>query len=160
MHSSGAERDYHIARLHPLANQLRRILKSANVVRILVPVASDCLGQGFGGHARDRLFTGRIDVGYQQRVGVIERARELAHQVIRARIAVRLEQHYCAPAARSNLGRSQRRPDLGRMMAVVVNYHDSVDFTLDLEAPAGPGKRAQRFGDLFKQPTAIAASEL
>ena len=64
-----------------------------------------------------------------------ERGAELAREMARARVEVRLEEH-AEPAARESLARGRdRRGELGRMVAVVVDDRHAVSLR-DLEAAA------------------------
>ena len=74
-----------------------------------------------------------IDVGQHQLVGGVEGIEELAEQIARARVAVRLEEHDQA-AAEALARRRQGGADLGRMVTVVADHHDAAGFAAHLEA--------------------------
>ena len=97
---------------------------------------------------RDRLLARRVDLGHEQRVRSRERAAEVVDQVVRARVAVRLEGEH-QPPARPGLARGlDRRLDLGRMVAVVVDERDAPglrrDFADDLEPAADALEAGER----------------
>ena len=53
----------------------------------------DRRGQRFDCHPWDRRLPGRVDVGQHHSSAAGERSTELAHQLLRAGVAVRLEHH-------------------------------------------------------------------
>ena len=57
----------------------------------------------------DRLLGGGVDVGQQEHVGLVEGLAEVVPQRLRAREAVRLEEHHRAPRARAAAQRLERR---------------------------------------------------
>ncbi len=91
------------------------------------------------GHTRHRFLARGVDIRDRDVVGCRERRAELRRQVARPRVEVRLEEHAEATAGKSLSHGGDRRCDLGRVMAVVVDHRDAVDLG-DLEAPAGAGE--------------------
>ena len=85
--------------------------------------------------ARQRILARRVDVGEHDLVGGGQRVAELAHQVARAAVAMRLERHDDARRLRRASGR-QHRGDLGGMMAVVVDHANAVDLADSAESAA------------------------
>ena len=84
--------------------------------------------------------------------------------MLRAGVAVRLKRHHDAPAVRALRG-LERRLDLGRVVAVVVDHCHAASLAEDGEAPLHAGKRRQRFAHdrvaiTTSSATAIAASAL
>ena len=82
-------------------------------------------------------LAGRIDLGQDEDVRLVEGRGELVHEMGEPRVAVGLEDGDQAPRPAA-LGGVERRLDLGRMMAVVLDDHDVPDRGLELEAPARP----------------------
>ena len=108
-----------------------------------MPAPPQRVVQHLAGDPFDRVFAGRVDVGEKQLVGAVEGIEEVAEQVARARVAVRLKEHDdAAPEALAR--RRQRRPDLGRMVPVVAHHHDAADLAADLEAPVDAAELRQR----------------
>ena len=106
---------------------------------VLVPRGADGLRQRLARDALDGLLARGIDVRQHQNVGLIERAAEILPEMLRARVAVRLEEHQQAlvtAAAR----RFERGANFGGMMAVVVDQRDAVDDALDFKPPPTPRK--------------------
>ena len=98
--------------------------------------------------AGDRRLARRIDLGDQQRVGRRQHLREVVEQVAGARVAVRLEHQHQA-ALRPGLAHGlERRGDLGRVVAVVVDERDAAARSLDvaehLQAPVDALEARQR----------------
>ena len=75
--------------------------------------------------AGDRRLAGGVHLVDDERVGVGEHLRELVEQVARARVAMRLEGEHDAAAGPALAGGLDRRGDLGRVMAVVVDERDA-----------------------------------
>ena len=90
----------------------------------MVAVLADRLGELLRRDARDRLLAGGVDVGDEHDVGLVERARELVEEIARAGVAMRLEGDDDAPVVGA-LRRVERRLDLGRVVAVVVDERDA-----------------------------------
>ena len=86
-------------------------------------------------HAGDRALARGVDVGHRDVVGRGESASQLAREVTRARVEVRLEEHPQAPLAEALANRLDRGGDLARVVAVVVDDRH-VACLLDLEAAA------------------------
>ena len=77
-----------------------------------------------GCDALDRRFRRRVDIEHVHAIGLMKGAREIVHQRLRARVAVRLEQHVNASKAAGARGR-ERGANLGGVMAVVVDHGDA-----------------------------------
>ena len=98
--------------------------------------------------ALDRRFAGRIDIGDDHRVGIVEAGAELLEQRLQPRVAVRL--HHGDDLALGRFARRlQHRRDLDRMMAVVVDDGDAVPFAGAGEAPLDAAESRQRLADAF-----------
>ena len=75
-------------------------------------------------HARDRSFRSGVDIGDVYAIGLMKGAREIIHQRLRARVAVRLEQHVDTLKAAGARGR-ESGANLGGVVAVVVDHGDA-----------------------------------
>src|SRR5262245_39813772 len=144
-----AQRQRHIARFNYVQQGLFAMLDAADVARVPMPEFLDLLCQRLRGDAGNRVFARGVNVAQQHDVGVVKRPREIFAQRGRPRVAVRLEEHdQTTPAVFS---RGQRRANLGRVVAVIVDYQDAVLFTFDnafdLESSLGAPERLQPFGD-------------
>ena len=95
----------------------------------MVAVLADGLHQPLGAGAGDGRLTGRVDVGDEQHVGLVEGAGEVVEQVARPAVTVRLEGHDDpVPFARVRpLGGLERGADLRRVVAVVVDEGHAAD---------------------------------
>ena len=71
------------------------------------------LGQRIDRDAGNRLFARGVDVGQHDLVGIAQRRAERVHQLLRPRVAVRLERDH-EPASERRARRGQHRGDLGR----------------------------------------------
>ena len=91
---------------------------------MLNPVPRDRFHQRFRADTSDRLFARCVNVEHLDRVRIIKTSCELAHQVARARITVRLEYHVQPRVAASASG-AERGTYLRRMMPIVVDNIDS-----------------------------------
>ena len=87
----------------------------------------------------DGFFAGCVDVRHHQNVRLIKRAAKIFPEVLRARVAVRLEEDQQALVIAAARG-VERGANFGGMMAVVVDQGDAVERAFDFEAPADPGK--------------------
>src|SRR5688500_13200314 len=95
-------------------------------------------------HTVDRLFRSCINVQQINIVRVIERPREVVHQVHCARITMRLKN--CMQARKMAVpGSGERRANLRRMMAVIVEYSDAFFLASLLKPPVDTGKQVQSF---------------
>ena len=86
--------------------------------------------------ALDRLLARLVDLGDADGVGGRERGAELARQVSRPRVEVRLEEHEHA-AVRPLARRRDRRGDLARVVRVVVDDRDAAALADELETATG-----------------------
>src|SRR4030095_1042880 len=69
--------------------------------------------------AFNRRFTRRIDIQQEDRIGKVERASEILHEMHRAGITMRLEDGENFPKP-SGFCRAERRAYLGGMMSIIV----------------------------------------
>src|SRR6266436_1747858 len=146
-HVAGAERDHEIAATDDLCEMLddaRAV--AAKVSDIAMAMRADPVREIPARDTGDRRLAGRIDVHHDQHVSQIERRQELLPQVQRSRVPVRLE-HRHDPAVEPGLGGGQGRPDLGGMMAVVVDHRDAARAAEDLKPALDSGEAGQRFLD-------------
>src|SRR5712671_1562746 len=123
-------------------------LHGPEIEDVLMAGFTDGIGQSFAGYARDWRLAGRVDVGNHQNIGLVESAREFVPEMLRAGIAVRLKKHQQPIELADSCG-FQGGPDLGRMMAVVVDHSNVVDRAFNVEAPTNAGKFAQAFANQF-----------
>src|SRR5437868_7984378 len=101
-----------------LAQRGSSVIERADVVDVLMTETLDRRGQRFSRNAFDRIFTRRVNVRDEKHVSVVEGTRKLLHQIVSARVTVRLKQDHDAPAAGAQLRSGQRGPDLRRMVSV------------------------------------------
>src|SRR5687768_9234716 len=80
-----AEGQHHVALAYLLDEAGRGRLEVARVEGPAVAPPGDGLGQRLRGDPGDRLLAGRIDVGEDQDIGLVEAAAELVPEVLRAR---------------------------------------------------------------------------
>src|SRR6266436_7155379 len=121
-------------------------LHRAEVENIFVSGLANGVYQGFARHTGNGRFARRVNIRQHENVGLVESAAEFVPQVLRARVAVWLKENEQAmelAAARS----FERRTNLRRVMAVVVNHGDVVDHALDVEAACNPRKPRKPFAD-------------
>src|ERR1700757_815243 len=90
---SGADGEDGVAGPGALQQEFDGALHGTNVMDVLVSGLANSGNKGFAGDAGDRRFAGRIDVGEHEQVGLIEGAAELIPEMLRARIAMRLEKN-------------------------------------------------------------------
>src|SRR4029077_4439485 len=98
---------------------------------------------------RNGRLTGGVDVGEHQHVGLVEGAAEFLPQMLRARVAMWVEEHQ-QTIELANAGSFQRGPDFGGVMAVIIDYRDVVDGAFDVEAAADAREFAEAFADQFR----------
>src|SRR5213593_1884307 len=143
-HVAGAERDHEI----PAAGDLGEMLDDARAVAaevsdIAMAVRPDPVGEIPARDAGDRRLAGRVDVHHDQHVSQIERRQELVPQMLGPGVAVRLK-HRHDPTVEAGLGGGQGRPDLGRVMTVVVDHRDATGTTQDLKSALDSGESGER----------------
>ena len=166
-HAAGAERQHHVALAHLRAPAARWPRAGRPPTpRPRWPRSAIARASASARDARDRLLRRRVDVGEQQHVGLVEgagRSRPRAPACACSGAAGRAPRvRRCAGAAAQRL---ERRPDLGRVVAVVVDHEDAARLAAHLEAPVDAGERLEaRPGSPRRRrprsrPTATAASE-
>src|SRR5579884_3258875 len=122
---AGAQSNHHIIGLSNGESGLHRRVDGAGIFGAPVAKGPDALRYLLRGHALNRLFRSGIDISDEDIVGLMERTAEFVQQGLRPRVSVRLKQR--DHSRKMALARGcQRGPDLRRMMAVVVDYGDSV----------------------------------
>src|SRR5215510_40368 len=122
---AGAEADHVVAPAHQVLDAARELKRSVERDHLAVAARADRRHQRLAVGAGDRRLAGRIDVGDDHDVGVVEAGRELHEQVVQPRVAVRL--HYGDHLAVRRLARgAQHRRNLDRVMAVVVEHRDAI----------------------------------
>src|SRR5712692_10494567 len=89
------------------------------------------------GNVGNWLLARRVDVHQIKHVGAVERALEVVEKIARPGVTVRLKDRDDAASKRGPRGR-KCRPNLRRMMRVVVEHDSSPGFTLDFETPVNP----------------------
>src|SRR6266850_1555717 len=144
-HVAGAERDHEVAPTGDLAEVLddaRAV--AAEINDVAMSVRPDPVGEIRGRDAGDRRFAGRVDVHHDQYVSQVEGREELLAQVQGPSVPVWLE-HRHDPTVEPGLGGGQGRPDLGGMMAVVVDHRDAAGAPEDLKAALDTRESSQRF---------------
>ncbi len=107
-------------------------------------VLTDRLGQAGSRNTGQGRFAGRVDVGDDQDVGLVERAGEPVEQIAGSRVAMGLEGHHDA-APKGALRGIEGCLDLGGMMTIVVDQRDAVDLVDDREPTPHAAERGQRF---------------
>ena len=102
------------------------------------------------GHTGNRFFAGRIDIGDEDAIGLVEGSAELLLESERARIAVGLKHHqHTLPAAGAS-GRDGGG-NLGRMVPVVVDDQVALCFVADFKATSCASEVFERGGDLLER---------
>src|SRR6266404_1125132 len=139
---SGTDREDGVAGPGVLQQKFDGFLHGTNVMDVFVSGLANSGNKGFAGDARDRRFAGRIDVREDEQVGLIEGAAELIPEMLRARIAMRLEKNQQAVklTAASSF---ERGANLRRVVTVVVDYRDLVHGAFYVEAAADAAKVRQ-----------------
>src|ERR1700739_472733 len=143
---SGADGEDGVAGSGALQQKFDGVVHGTNVMDVLVSGFTDSGDKGFAGDAGDRRFTGRIDVGEDQQVGLIEGTAELVPEMLRTRVAMGLEknQQTVELAAASSF---ERGANLRRVVAVVVDDRDVVDGTFYVEAAPDASEIRQPLSD-------------
>src|ERR671923_241597 len=100
---------------------------------VVPPMPRDVSSESFTGHARDGRFAGRVNVGQHKKVGLVEGAAKFVPKMLRARVAMRLEEDEEAVEL-ATAGGIEGRTDFGGMMAVIVDDGDVVHHAFDVEA--------------------------
>ncbi len=90
-------------------------------------VGAQALDQGVAVDSRQRRFSGGINIGDDHRIGVVEAGAEAFEQVAQTAEAVGLH-HRDHLTGRDAPGGAKHRGDFDRMMRIVVDDGDAVDF--------------------------------
>src|SRR5271170_3265953 len=118
--ASCANGHHRVARTRLAQHKFDATLQCAREDHVLVTRRADRFGQPLAGDAVNRSLACGVDIGDHDDVRLIERALKILPEILRARIAVRLEKHQQAlePAAARSF---ERGANLRGMMPVVVN---------------------------------------
>src|SRR6267142_722440 len=128
--------------------ELDAFLHGPKIENVFMAGFANGVGQSLAGYARDWRLAGGVNIGDNQNVGLVESAREFVPEMLRARVAVRLEEHQKAIELADARG-FQGGPDLRGVVAVVVNHGNVVDGASNVEASTNAGKFAQAFANQF-----------
>src|SRR6185437_9937093 len=149
-HASRADGQYRISGPRLAQNELHRRLHRAAKDYVLVAGRAHRFGQLLAGDSLNVLFAGGINFRQHQNVRFIERTAKIVPQCLRACVTMRLEyddQTLISAPARS----FECRANLGRMMAVIVNYGNSVKHTANFKAPPDPAELSQTCPDQVRR---------
>src|SRR6267154_1986911 len=119
--------------------ELDAFLHGPKIENVFMAGFANGVGQSLAGYPGDGRLAGGVNVGDNQNVGLVERAREFIPEMLRAGIAVRLEEHQEAIELADARG-FQGGANLRGMMAVVVDHGNVVDRAFNVEAPTDTGK--------------------
>ena len=126
------------------AASARAVLHVADLGR--VSARRDRVGDEPTGDARKRRLPGGVDVGHDDHVDAVERARELAGEGRGPRVAVRLEdRHDAVPAPGPR--RRDHGGDLAGEVCVVVDERGAAELASELEAARHAGEPCERLDD-------------
>src|SRR5216683_5146072 len=125
---------------------LDAFLHRMKIVDVFMTSLANSARKRFARHARDGRFTGGIDVGERKNVGLIEGAAEIVPEVLRAGVAMRLEEHEQAIEL-ATAGRFECRANLDRVMTVIIDHGNVIHHALDIKATAHAGKLNKTFAD-------------
>src|ERR1035437_5875968 len=123
-HAAGPQRQDRVAFAGDLQHRFHAAVQRAPVLGSTMPELPDALHQRFRRDPRDGFLRGRVNIHDKHAIGLVERARELFHEVKRPREPVWLKQHVDAPEA-AQPGAVERGADLGGMVAVIVDDRDA-----------------------------------
>ena len=116
--------DHHISGMQPGYHFLRNLIFIRHEGDIFVAVNFDGPIEPFPIHARNRLFSGRIDVQQKENIRLIKSSWKFLYQISGAGIPVRLEYSHEHPAAACVSGCAQCGRNFRRVMSVVVHDQD------------------------------------
>src|SRR5579872_414358 len=111
------------------------LLHGREIEDVFVAGLANRFAERFARNARDGLLACGVNVSEDKNVRLIERPAEVVPERLGARVAVWLEENERAIELRG-ARRLQRRFDLHRVMAVVVNHRDAVDDAFHVKATA------------------------
>ena len=134
--------DEQIVRLQPPP----QFLDDGIIAALQVLHASDRVRDQFRGDPFDGLLARRVDRRDERHVRHQQRLTELDGEVARARVEVRLEERHDAATRIPAPGGVQRRPDLGRMVRVVIDDDRAGILAEDLKASIDAQKTSQPRG--------------
>ena len=83
---------------------------------------------------------GGIDVRHEQQVGLLERSGELFREISCPAVPVWLKQDH-EPPVPALFRRSQRRPNLGGVMAIIIHDHDAGFLASQMKPPFDAAER-------------------
>src|SRR5271157_862466 len=121
---AGAQSEDRVAFPSHAQQRLDAAIDRADVVDGAVAELADAIDQRLGSDAFDGLLGSRVDIHHENRVGLVKGARELVHQMERAREAMGLEKHVDA-AETAYAGSIEGRADFSGVVAVVVDDGDA-----------------------------------
>src|SRR6266850_758409 len=129
-----------------LEQELDSFLHRAKIVDVFMAGFANGARKRFTRHPWDGRFAGRIDIDQNKDVSLIERAAEFVPKVLSACVAMRLKEHEQAIELAA-AGRFERSANFGRVMTVVIDHGDVIDYTFDVKAAAYAGKFDEAFAD-------------
>jgi hypothetical protein len=103
-YTSGADGQHGIAGSRFAEDVFDARLHRAREHHILVAGGANGVGQPLAADSLDRGFARRVDFGQHQDIGLIERTTEIIPEVLRARVAMRLEKNEQAAKAAAARG--------------------------------------------------------
>ncbi len=108
----------------------------------------NCVRQSLAGHAWNGRLTGGVDIGEYEHIGLVEGAAEFVPEMLRAGVAMRLEEHEQATEL-TDARRFERGADFGWVMAVIIDHRDVVDHAFDVKAAADAREFGEALADQF-----------
>src|SRR5713226_6976231 len=125
---------------------LDAFLHGTKIVDVLVTGIANGGRERFTRHARDGRFAGGVDIEQHEDVCLIKRAAEFVPEVLGAGVAMRLEEHQQAIELAA-AGRFKRGANLSRVMTIIIDHGDVIDYALDVKAAPHTRKLHKAFAD-------------
>src|SRR6266513_3605208 len=125
---------------------LDAFLHRTKILDVLVTGFANGARKRFARHTWNGRFAGRIDIDQGENIRLIEREAEFIPKVLGAGVAMGLKKHEQAIELAA-AGRFERGADLDRVMTVVIDHGNVVNYTLDVKTAAHASKFDEAFAD-------------
>src|SRR5579884_491050 len=143
-----AQRDHHVIGLHDIQRGVHGVVQAADIFSSAMPEGANSFRHLFRRHILDGLLRGGVDIEHENVVRLMEGSSKVVQKRLGARVSMWLKQGDDAREVTLPGGR-ERRPDLGWVMAVVVDDGDAAGLPALLKSPIDAGVVLQRFANGF-----------
>ena len=144
-----AERQDHVAGFRATRDGVDARAGRRRVLHAAMSELPHAIHQRLRGHTLDGLLGSGVNIQHHHLIGRVKSPREIVHQVLGPRVAMRLKQHV-NPLRQTRFRGRQSRQDLGGMVPVIVDDRNASLVSSDLEPPAHAGELRSDLRELHR----------